>query len=281
MRTRFIKTVTEIFERDDKAVLLLGDIGVHGFSSLSEKYPDRVINIGICEQATLGIASGMAKEGLHPIFYTIAPFATERCLEQIKIDIGYQNLPVTIVSVGGSYDYSALGCTHHCPADIALMKTIPNMNIFTPAYKDDVDSILKGYHGKEPVYMRIPDKAHDSYIHPIDYCNKNLVLAFGDTISNAIMACKYLDVDIVHAWVASRPVILEKCKREKIAVIEPWYIGTMQYDVQEQYPDSKILSIGVPRKFITTYGTKEDHDKECGLDAESLKIRLTEFFNGK
>ena len=67
MREQFIRTVTELFEEDPKTVLVLGDIGVHGFASLAEKYPDRVINIGICEQATIGVLAGMAKEGLHPI----------------------------------------------------------------------------------------------------------------------------------------------------------------------------------------------------------------------
>ena len=75
MRQQFIKTVTELFEQGDKVILVLGDIGVFGFKALFEKYPDRVINIGICEQATVSIIAGMAMEGFKPIFYTIAPFA--------------------------------------------------------------------------------------------------------------------------------------------------------------------------------------------------------------
>jgi transketolase len=237
-----------------------------------------VINIGICEQATIGICAGMAKEGLHPIFYTIAPFAVERCFEQIKIDIGYQNLPISIVSVGGSYDYSALGCTHHCPADVALMKTIPGMNVFTPAYRVTVDTILNLCHGNEALYMRLPDEeCREVGTGYVTYGN-NLVLAFGDTIDNVAVACKGLGVDVFQCGYVNVHVSI--VVRKKVVIVEPWYRGTMQYDVQLMHPDAKILSIGVPRKFITSYGSKEDHDKECGLDVDGLRETITSFLNG-
>ena len=279
MRKQFITTVTDLFEKDDKCVLLLGDIGVFGFSSLAEKYPDRVINMGICEQATIGVASGMAKEGLHPIFYTIAPFAVERCLEQIKIDIGYQNLPVTIVSVGASYDYAGLGCTHHCPADISLLKTIPNISIFAPSYKEDVDSLLKGRHGKEAIYMRLPNDACDIMNYVLDIDRDILVLAFGETVDNVKSACEGLEVYILPSFIASKqnpPVYLA---RKKVIIIEPWYVGTMHYDIQSQYKDSKVFSIGVPRQFLTNYGTKQQHDHKYGLDIEGLRKQITDIIN--
>jgi len=277
MREQFIRTVTELFEEDPKTVLVLGDIGVHGFASLAEKYPDRVINIGICEQATIGVLAGMAKEGLHPIFYTIAPFATERCLEQIKIDIGYQNLPVTIVSVGGSYDYGKLGCTHHCPADVAILKTIPGINIFAPAYKEDVDNYLHWYHGVGAVYMRLPDKKCILY-PPFDFDAENIIIAFGNTIDNVRNACHGIGVGVLQR--AEVSLVPRFRWMNKVVIVEPWYEGTMHYDVQLAYPNAKILSIGVPRKFITTYCSKEEHDKECGLDVDSLRKRITEFING-
>jgi transketolase len=277
MREQFVRTVTELFEEDAKTVLVLGDIGVHGFAELASKYPDRVINIGICEQATIGVIAGMAKEGLHPIFYTIAPFASERCLEQIKIDIGYQNLPVTIVSVGGSYDYGKLGCTHHCPADVAILKTIPGINIFAPAYRDDVDNYLHWYHGIDAVYMRLPDK--ECLFSPNFWVNPDVVIiAFGDTIDNVYHACYDLGAGILQRTEVS--LVPRMFQKKKVVIVEPWYEGTMHHDVQLSYPDAKILSIGVPRKFITTYCSKEEHDKECGLDIDSLRKRITNFING-
>jgi len=277
MRTEFIRVITKLFAQNEKTVLILGDIGVHGFQPLAEKYPDRVINIGICEQATIGIASGMAKEGLCPIFYTIAPFAVERCFEQIKIDIGYQNLPITIVSVGGSYDYSALGCTHHCPGDVALLKTVPNMEIFAPAYTEDLEGIFDFCHGVHPLYIRIPEKGCEKT--PVFKTDTgNGVIALGDTVDNVINACNKLYVAIFCSSSLSHMILWEGYK--KIAIIEPWYEGTMLYDIQKQCPHAEILSIGIRHKFLTNYGTKEEHDRECGLDVKSLKTKLTEFFNG-
>lgn len=129
MRKQFIKTVEEILAKDEKAILLLGDIGVFGFKKSFELYPNRVYNIGILEQSTISVASGLSMTGLIPIIHTIAPFITERCFEQIKNDFGYQKLGGNIVSIGASYDYAALGCTHHCPADIGILMNIPEIQI--------------------------------------------------------------------------------------------------------------------------------------------------------
>src|ERR1035437_3614724 len=127
MRKQFVVTVESLMAQDERLVLLLGDIGVFGFRHAFAQYPRRVYNIGILEQSSVSMAAGLAKEGFIPIFHSIAPFVVERAFEQIKIDFGYQNLGGIFVTVGASYDYAALGCTHHCPGDVALMKTIPNM----------------------------------------------------------------------------------------------------------------------------------------------------------
>ena len=120
MRKQFIETVEAIIKEDERAVLLLGDIGVFGFRKIFETHKERVFNIGILEQSTISMASGMAMTGLIPIVHTIAPFLVERGLEQLKIDFGYQKLGGNFVSVGASYDYAALGCTHHCPGDVGI-----------------------------------------------------------------------------------------------------------------------------------------------------------------
>jgi transketolase len=126
MRKQFISTIENCLENDARLILLLGDIGVFGFRNAFEKFADRVFNIGILEQSSIGLASGLAKMKLIPVVHTIAPFLVERSFEQIKIDCAYQNIAVNLVSVGASYDYASLGCTHHCPADVALLKNIPN-----------------------------------------------------------------------------------------------------------------------------------------------------------
>jgi hypothetical protein len=154
------------------------------------------------------------------------------------------------------------------------------MQIFTPAYKADVDSLLQWYHGRNAVYMRLPDKECDKMNFTYDNFGENLIFAFGDTIDGVISACKDMDVDIIQRAFASMPVFPPPCERKKIIIVEPWYIGTMHYDVQMTYPDAKIYSIGIPRVFTTNYGTKEQHNKEYGLDVDGLRKKITEFLNG-
>ena len=105
MRSTFASILEKIIDKDYRVVNVLGDIGVFSFRKSMEKFPDRVINIGILEQSMIGIAAGLSKQGLIPFVHTIAPFMVERALEQLKIDFGYQELGGNFVSVGASSDY--------------------------------------------------------------------------------------------------------------------------------------------------------------------------------
>jgi transketolase len=288
MRSQFIQTVEDIFKTNDKAVLILGEIGVYGFRNLFVKYPERTFNIGVCEQAIVSIASGMAKEGFLPIFYSIAPFVVERCLEQIKIDIGYQNLPVSIVSIGASYDYSALGCTHQCPADIPIIKTIPNISVIVPGSRHEIDSLFKGAFGKSAVYMRLSDNGHNIHIparfgiaNKIKDGNLGEVIVVGTLLKRVVEACEELDVSIIYHTTLAPFDISIGYYGKKIAIIEPYYSGGILPDViSECYGVSDVLQISVPKKFLTNYGTIGDQDRECGLDYNSLHTKLIEFFHG-
>ena len=95
-------------------------------NSNSQNCSNRYYNIGICEPSMVNLAAGFSKVGLNPVVHTIAPFLIERSYEQIKLDFGYQNLNGNFISVGNSYDYAGLGCTHHCPSDVAILSAVPN-----------------------------------------------------------------------------------------------------------------------------------------------------------
>ena len=129
IRNQFADTVLEIGSKNKKVVIFVGDISHGIMQPFAKKFPNRYYNIGICEPAMVNVAAGLSKSGLIPIVHTIAPFLIERSYEQIKLDFGYQKLPVNLVSVGSSYDYSKLGCSHHCYSDFALMSQFENCNI--------------------------------------------------------------------------------------------------------------------------------------------------------
>jgi len=142
MRAQLTKTLMEV-GKDENMVLLVGDIGVWGLRQFKEDYPKRFYNIGICEQSMVSLGAGLAMGGMIPVLHSIAPFVTERCFEQIKDDFCYQKLGGNIISVGSTFDYAGLGCTHHCYSDIAAIRALPNAQIIYPASEIEFDLLFK------------------------------------------------------------------------------------------------------------------------------------------
>jgi len=294
MRKQFVKTAEAVAEHDERLVLLLGDIGVFGFQNVFSKYPERVYNIGICEQAFTSLAAGISKMNLIPLVHSIAPFVVERCFEQLKIDFGYQRLRGSFVSIGASYDYAALGCTHHCPGDIALLKTIPGMNIIVPGSDRDFDVLFRAaYSGHNPNYFRLTEKGHALDV-PVTFRRgmkiregrDGTVVAIGPMLERVVNACINVDVTILYYTTLSPfdgELLSATFQKGKIAVVEPFYEGTMSYDIVSflQGKSINMLSVGVPRRFLINYGSATDQDVACGLDVAGIKTRLEGFFNAK
>lgn len=133
MRKQLSKTIADVTEMDGALITFLGDIGVFGLREVFEKYPERIYNIGVLEQSTVSMMAGLSMLGFKPVFHSIAPFVVERCLEQLKLDFGYQKLTGNFVSIGASYDYAALGCSHHSQGDVLALLSIPFFPIMIPA----------------------------------------------------------------------------------------------------------------------------------------------------
>lgn len=132
MRNAFIDELVELATRFPHIALVVGDLGYSVVEPFAERFPDRFINAGVAEQNMTGLAAGMASEGYHVFTYSIANFPTFRCAEQIRNDVDYQNLAVTVVAVGGGLSYGPLGYSHHAIQDYALMRSFPNMLIASP-----------------------------------------------------------------------------------------------------------------------------------------------------
>ena len=145
----------DIMDKDERVVVLLGDIGVFAFQPVFEKYPTRIYNIGILEQTMVGMAAGLSMAGLIPIIHTIEPFLVERAFEQIKDDFGYQNLIGNLVGVDVSQTSPNLGYTHQTPYAERLMKLVKNMNTFFPDSPHKLDTVLKENYDQSLNYFRI------------------------------------------------------------------------------------------------------------------------------
>ncbi len=294
MRKQFIRTITDIFDKDDRTVLLLGDIGVFSFKDLKDKYPNRVYNIGICEQSMTGLAAGLALQGMIPIVHTIAPFITERNYEQLKLDFGYQHLCGNFISVGNSYDYSALGCTHHCPADVNILKQIPNMEIVCPGNAKEFDILLKQtYANGNPTYFRLSEYSNQKVHAEITFDraniiqsgNKATVIVVGNLLDTVLDACSDKDVNILYYTTLS-PFdykllnIVLKYSSNKILLCEPYYSGALTHDIMSNIKKPlRIEHVGVPMRFLNNYGSKLEHDQAIGITVENIRDKLENLIN--
>lgn len=165
MRNAFIDELVLQARKNKNIALVVGDLGYKVIEPFAEEFPDRFINAGVAEQNMTGLAAGMASEGFHVFTYSIANFPTFRCAEQIRNDVDYHNLPVTIVTVGGGLSYGNLGYSHHAIQDYALIRTMPNMLISAPGDPLEVRASLKYLvNNPQPSYLRI-GKAGEATFH--------------------------------------------------------------------------------------------------------------------
>ena len=284
MRQQLTATVTTLEERDERVVLLLNDIGVWAFRHLKAAYPNRVHNLGILEQASIGVSAGLALTGYIPIFHTIAPFIVERGYEQLKDDFGYQNLNGNFVSVGGSFDYSALGMTHYCPGDVGALMQIPNMQIVLPGTAKEMDRLMtEVYDNGSPTYFRLSESSN-TMEHDVSFARaivvkqgtKATIVAVGTMLSAVMEAVADLDVTVLY-YTTIRPfdrdTLLRNLPTNKILLCEPYYTGALTTEIVMTCHDQPVHLdfVGMSCEVPKTYGTVQENLAAFGMDAKSIR----------
>jgi transketolase len=292
LRRTFTDVATQIIKTNDNSALLLGDIGVYGFNQILTDFPKRVFNIGILEQSMVSVGAGLSSEGIIPIIHTIAPFIVERALEQIKIDFGYQNLPGNFVSVGASFDYAKLGCTHHCPGDVNILSNVPGVNIFLPGHNNEFESQLRSqWNSGNLNYFRISEHANQEAIaikfgeiKKIKNGTKGVVIVVGPFLSEAFNGLSDLDIEIhyLNSISAGDDMKVEsEFPGNKVVIYEPYYSGAVLLKLNDQISSNhcEVMQLGVNKRFLEEYGSYQEHLISLGLDADSLKRRVEVFIN--
>ncbi len=158
MRNRFADTFYELGKADPRLCVVVADISPAGsIAKFRHDFPKRFINTGVSEQIMIGMTAGMAQRGLKPFAYTIATFTLYRPFEMVRDDLCYQNLPVTIVGIGGGLTYSTLGATHHAQEDVAIACAIPNLSVIAPCDPSEVEAATRWCAAQQqgPVYLRL------------------------------------------------------------------------------------------------------------------------------
>jgi transketolase len=165
MRDIFIDELIIATKKNKNIILLVNDLGFGVIEKFVKLFPNNYCNAGISEQSMMGYAAGLAAAGKHVFVYSIANFPTFRCAEQIRNDIDYHNLPVTIVSVGAGVGYGNLGYTHHALQDYSLMRSFPNMLIASPGDVMELKACMRYLvSNPQPSYLRL-DKNSNFKIH--------------------------------------------------------------------------------------------------------------------
>lgn len=294
VRQQFADTMLEVGVEDSNLVVLVGDISHFILQPYAKACPGRYYNVGICEPTILSMAAGLSAVGFYPVVHTIAPFIIERSFEQIKLDFGYQGLGGNLVTVGSAFDYSNLGCTHHCYGDFAMMKTIPGTQIIYPASAVEFDRLFRTtYSNGALTLLRIPAEQHgENFMEDKIHFGKGIkitdghnltVVATGPQLDNALNARERLgnigwDAEILYIHTI-RPLDEELIRasvrktRRVLVVEEHIRSGGLGDDVMRAtmgIPDVLCASLSIPDTFITQYGTYEEHCQNLGLTADGI-----------
>lgn len=301
MRNAFVAKLTELARKDERIVLLVGDIGFGVFENFKREFPKRYFNLGIAEQNSIGVVSGLAKEGFFPIFYTIIPFLLYRPFEQIRNDLCINRRDALLVGVGAGLSYGALGPTHHALEDIGVMSTLPDIRIYTPSSPAMVGQSLEVAmtKGLGPSYLRLGKNGErnlilDSLTHalwsPIRTLNprcKVVILTHG-SISKAVEE-GIQELDLIGMLTFC---VLEQVKPFPLTeILEIINCDSVIISIEEHYKEGglyshllaalnidsfrgKILGISVPFKFITEVGSSEDLLEFADLSKENIKSQI-------
>lgn len=218
MRTTFIATLEALAEADPRLWLICGDLGFSVLERFAERFPGRYLNVGVAEQNMAGIAAGLALSGQVVFTYSIGNFPTLRSLEQLRNDVCYHGADVKVVAVGGGFAYGSQGYSHHALEDVAVMATLPGIEVFVPADPAEVGAIVRylATSGR-PAYLRL-SRAGEPVLDPRPIADvrrlrplregaRGLVLASGPIASACLAAAERLATEGVEVEVASVPCL--------------------------------------------------------------------------
>lgn len=300
MRNAFAEALTELGQKNEKVVLMMGDIGNRLFDQYKLACPDRFYNCGIAEANMVSMAAGLAIQGFRPVCYTIAPFLIYRAMEQIRLDVCYHHQPVILVGTGAGLNYGNLGATHHSLEDIGMLRALPEMTIVCPCDPIEVKlALVEALQCDRPLYMRIGKKGEKNIRQEdwgfeigksivvrdgVDVC----IVSTGTMLQQAILAAedlkKYEEIScqVVHMHTV-KPIdsdrLQDMVKNYKliISLEEHSLIGGLggaiaewMIDHHTQASETQLIRLGTADQFLHEVGSAEWLRKEQGLTSSKI-----------
>jgi transketolase len=303
MRNTFAQTFYEAANLDQRLAVVVADISPAGsMQKFRDEFPDRFVNTGVAEQVMIGMCAGMALRGLRPFAYTIATFTLFRPFEFVRDDLCYQNVPVTVVGIGGGVTYSTLGGTHHAMEDVAVAAAIPNMTVIAPCDPAETRAATLWCAGQTrgPVYLRLGKAGEPDFTSrapepwefgKLRYLNRGrdvCILSYGPIMKVAVAladrfqkAGKTVSVVSVHTIKPlDRDGIVDALNTHKqVVVIEEMVPrGSLAGQVKEiawdRRAQCRLDSFTLHDHFIHNYGSHNDLLAAHGLDLASISAKL-------
>lgn len=299
MRNAFSDALVRLAISDPRVLLLTGDHGYALFDPFRKACPDQYINAGIAEQNMVGMAAGLARVGYRPFVYGLSAFVPVRVLEQIKLDIAHDNLPVVLLGDGAGFVYSHLGTSHQSTEDIACTRAVPQLAVLSPSDASEMTACMDlAYEMNTPVYLRM-GKSDRGVVHeaPLPRLAPGGLLPVRAGVHGGLalfatgsMVRTAMEAAIPGAAVWSVPSIKpldaeSVCAAARgctgVVVLEEHStaggLGSAIAEILAERQPVRVLRIGVPDRFSAHCGTYAYLLREHGLDVETVTARIAAF----
>jgi transketolase len=300
VREAFSNALVRLALADPKIVLLTGDHGYALFDEFRKRCPDQYINAGIAEQNMVGMAAGLARVGFRPFVYGLAAFVPIRTIEQIKLDIAHDDLPVVLLGDGAGFVYSHLGTSHQSTEDIACTRAIPGLEVLSPADRFEMTASMdRAYAANGPVYLRMGKSDRgDVHAGPVGALQSGRLIqvrggrgdrpgliATGSMVRAALDVAQPLDLAVWSAPVLKPLSADDVCAAARattgLVTLEEHSVlgglGAAVSEITSEHHPVRVLRIGVPDRFSAHCGTHAYLLREHGLDTDSVRPRISAF----
>ena len=297
MQSVYISKLMELAEKDKNVIHVLSDSGTAYDELFRREFPDQYLNFGIAEEEKVAAAAGLATCGRIPFLYTSGAFLVYRALEFIRDDICYQNLNVKIAGMGSGLSWSSLGPSHHTTEDIGILRTIPNLTIFSPSTPNQLEKCMEeAYRITGPVYLRIGmSKEKEFFTKEEASCNYNTInpgkeivlVTTGSIMEEVASAAELLKESGINSTIISavklkpfdNSLFSDLMSAKQIITIEEHNIyggigSIIAEAVAERNLDIKVNRIGLNDVFAVSYGTIKDVRRANRLDAVSISEQI-------
>ena len=287
MRNTFLTEVKNIIRKEDDTMFFTIDMGTWALEDLFKEHPDRAINFGIMEDGLVSVAAGVASQGIIPIIYGGWSFLIERALEQIKLDLVYQEYGANIVGTGAAYEYSKYGYSHYCPEDITILKAIPEVEIVTPGSKVEFRKLFyESYRNNNTTFFRLTDHVNKwetdvefGKATVVKEGKKAVVIAVGNMLDMVMEVCKNEDVTVLY-YTTLAPfdhITLKDYWNDRILICQPFYRGSLLNEIY--VPGAKIVEVGFTRDIYRSYGTYEDILRHYSINTKTVSYQLRRLYD--